>query len=98
MTEEQTTKDAWREVGWQFQVLGESLAQAFRTAWEDEENRQHLQDMQAGLEKMISEIGQALTISEKTVKTHVSNILSKLRLADRTQAAIYAHRHGVAPE
>jgi NarL family two-component system response regulator LiaR len=44
------------------------------------------------------EIAQALTISEKTVKTHVSNILSKLHLADRTQAAIYAHRHGVAPE
>jgi NarL family two-component system response regulator LiaR len=44
------------------------------------------------------EIAQALSISEKTVKTHVSNILSKLDLADRTQAAIYAHRHGVAPE
>jgi NarL family two-component system response regulator LiaR len=44
------------------------------------------------------EIAQALTISEKTVKTHVSNILSKLHLVDRTQAAIYAHRHGVAPE
>lgn len=44
------------------------------------------------------EIAQALTISEKTVKSHVSNILSKLHLADRTQAAIYAHRHGIAPE
>jgi NarL family two-component system response regulator LiaR len=44
------------------------------------------------------EIAQALTISEKTVKTHVSNILGKLHLADRTQAAIYAHRHGVAVE
>jgi NarL family two-component system response regulator LiaR len=44
------------------------------------------------------EIAQALTISEKTVKTHVSNILSKLHLADRTQAAIYAHQHGLAPE
>jgi NarL family two-component system response regulator LiaR len=44
------------------------------------------------------EIAHDLTISEKTVKTHVSNILSKLHLADRTQAAIYAHRHGVAPE
>jgi NarL family two-component system response regulator LiaR len=44
------------------------------------------------------QIALALTISEKTVKTHVSNILSKLHLADRTQAAIYAHRHGVAPE
>ncbi|MBV7327079.1 response regulator transcription factor [Chloroflexi bacterium TSY] len=38
-----------------------------------------------------------LIVSEKTVKTHVSNILSKLHLADRTQAAIYALREGVVP-
>ena len=44
------------------------------------------------------EIAQALTISEKTVKTHVSHILSKLHLADRTQAAIYAYKHGLVPE
>jgi NarL family two-component system response regulator LiaR len=44
------------------------------------------------------QIALALSISEKTVKTHVSHILSKLHLADRTQAAIYAHRHGVAVE
>jgi len=44
------------------------------------------------------EIAQALTIAEKTVKTHVSNILSKLHLADRTQAAIYALQHGLGPE
>lgn len=37
-----------------------------------------------------SEIASALVISEGTVKMHVSNILSKLHLADRTQAAIYA--------
>jgi NarL family two-component system response regulator LiaR len=36
-----------------------------------------------------------LMISEKTVKTHVSNILSKLHLADRTQAAVYALREGL---
>ena len=44
------------------------------------------------------ELAQALTISEKTVKTHVSNILSKLHLADRTQAAIYAYKHGLVPD
>lgn len=44
------------------------------------------------------EIAQVLTIAEKTVKTHVSNILSKLHLADRTQAAIYALQEGLGPE
>jgi NarL family two-component system response regulator LiaR len=41
------------------------------------------------------DIAQALIISEKTVKTHVSNILSKLNLEDRTQLAIYAIRNGL---
>jgi len=40
------------------------------------------------------EIAEKIFISEKTVKTHVSNILSKLHLEDRTQAAIYALKHG----
>jgi DNA-binding NarL/FixJ family response regulator len=40
------------------------------------------------------EIAGKLVISEKTVKTHVSSILGKLGLADRTQAAIYALRQG----
>jgi len=37
-------------------------------------------------------IARELVVSEKTVKTHVSNILAKLHLADRTQAALYAVR------
>ncbi|MFE9122903.1 response regulator [Streptomyces sp. NPDC007172] len=41
------------------------------------------------------EIARHLVLSEKTVKTHVSNILMKLDLADRTQAALWAVRHGV---
>ena len=45
------------------------------------------------------EIAQALSIGEKTVKTHVSHILSKLGVQSRTQAALYAARVGlVAPE
>jgi NarL family two-component system response regulator LiaR len=47
--------------------------------------------------KSNKEIADALVISEKTVKTHVSNILSKLHLADRTQAAIYALRQRLVP-
>lgn len=42
-----------------------------------------------------SSIAEQLVISEKTVKSHVSNILSKLHLADRTQAAVLAWREGV---
>ena len=47
--------------------------------------------------KSNKEIADMLVISEKTVKTHVSNILSKLHLADRTQAAIYALRQRLVP-
>lgn len=42
------------------------------------------------------EIARALVISEKTVKTHVSNILNKLGLEDRTQLAIHALKNGLA--
>ncbi|HSM71399.1 MAG TPA: response regulator transcription factor, partial [Anaerolineales bacterium] len=42
-----------------------------------------------------SEITERLTISLHTAKGHVSNILSKLHLADRTQAAVYAWKKGV---
>lgn len=41
------------------------------------------------------DIAKELVISEKTVKTHVSNILSKLQLEDRTQLAIYAIKKGM---
>lgn len=41
------------------------------------------------------EIAQALTLSEKTVKTHVSNILGKLGVPSRTQAALYAVQIGL---
>jgi len=44
------------------------------------------------------DIAEKMVISEKTVKTHVSSILGKLHLDDRTQAAIYALRHGLGPE
>lgn len=41
------------------------------------------------------EIGQQLTVSHRTVSTHVSNILEKLHLANRTQAALFALREGL---
>jgi DNA-binding NarL/FixJ family response regulator len=42
------------------------------------------------------EIARALNVSEKTVKAHVSSVLSKLGVQDRTQAALLAVRHGIA--
>jgi NarL family two-component system response regulator LiaR len=41
------------------------------------------------------EIAERLVVSERTVRTHVSNILGKLHLANRTQAALYAVREGL---
>ncbi|WP_242318764.1 response regulator transcription factor [Bacillus cereus group sp. BfR-BA-01349] len=41
------------------------------------------------------EIASVLVITEKTVKTHISSILSKLNLSDRTQAALYAVKNGI---
>jgi DNA-binding NarL/FixJ family response regulator len=52
----------------------------------------------AGLGRGLSNraLAAELYVSEKTVKTHVSSLLAKLRLADRTQAALFAVRVGVA--
>jgi hypothetical protein len=78
MTEEKQTQssagDVWQEVGQQFKSLGESLATAFKTTWESEETRQHLEKMQAGLESMVDEISQAtqkVADSEETQKVKV---------------------------
>ncbi|GFH43235.1 DNA-binding response regulator [Lactococcus hodotermopsidis] len=56
--------------------------------------REVLKEIAKGLSNQ--EIADALFISLKTVKTHVSNILAKLQVEDRTQAAIYAIKHKIA--
>ncbi len=42
-----------------------------------------------------AEIAETLILGEATIKTHVSNVLSKLGLRDRVQAVVYAYEHGV---
>ena len=59
-TSESTTSDAWRDVGKQFESLGNSLANAFRTMWEDENTRRHMREMQNGLETMVSQVDKAI--------------------------------------
>ncbi len=50
----------WQEVGRQFQALGESLAQAVRAAWGNEETQRRVQEMRAGLESMARDVGKAV--------------------------------------
>ncbi|MGI8539813.1 MAG: response regulator [Rubrobacteraceae bacterium] len=71
-------------------------------AWRGEPNVFHdLSNRELEVLKLVAEglsnkeISGRLFISEKTTKSHVSNILGKLHLADRTQAAVYAWREGV---
>ncbi len=55
------------------------------------------QDVLAELTKGKSnrEIASSLFVTEKTIKTHISNIFTKLQVQDRTQAALYAVKHGL---
>lgn len=62
---------------------------------DDLTNREHEILMLIAQGKSNQEIADELFITLKTVKTHVSNILSKLEVDDRTQAAIYAFKHGL---
>jgi NarL family two-component system response regulator LiaR len=50
---------------------------------------------QVALGKTNQEIADELFLSERTVRTHITNILAKLRLSNRTQAALYALREGI---
>ena len=71
----------------------------------EEENLPHIKnpltprerDVLAELTKGKSnrEIASSLFVTEKTVKTHISNIFTKLQVQDRTQAALYAVKHGL---
>ncbi len=66
-----------------------------RLACLSERERQVLSQLRLG--RSNREIASELSISEKTVKFHVSSILSKLQLGDRTQAALFANKHGLVP-
>ena len=76
------------------QELRGSRAQAVNPFTELSEREQEVLRLIAeGLSN--AEIAEKLVLSEKTVKSHVSNILNKLHLSDRTQAAVFAWREGM---
>ncbi|RUL46524.1 MULTISPECIES: response regulator transcription factor [Lysinibacillus] len=71
----------------------------------EEENLPHVKNTLTPREKDVlaeltkgksnREIASSLFVTEKTVKTHISNIFTKLEVQDRTQAALYAVKHGL---
>jgi NarL family two-component system response regulator LiaR len=73
-------------------------ARVMRELEEPKADQQLLTDRELDVLRLLAKglsnkrIALELVVSEKTVKTHVSNILAKLHLADRTQAALYAVR------
>jgi hypothetical protein len=69
-----TAGQAWEEVGQQFRQLGASLASAFKATWENEDTRQHVEEIQGGLEAIVDEISQAtkkVAASEEAEKVKV---------------------------
>ena len=55
-----TPPDPWKDVGKQFEALGQSLATAFRAAVESEESRQRVKTMQTGLESLVNQVAKAI--------------------------------------
>ncbi|MEX0682040.1 MAG: response regulator transcription factor [Dehalococcoidia bacterium] len=79
-------------------AVAAKLMQEFATGKREPAQPDALTEREMGVLELIArgqsnrEIALELGVAEKTVKTHVSNILQKLHLADRTQAALYAVR------
>lgn len=66
--EDQTTQEAWREVGTRLEALGKSLSRAIRAVWEREDTQQHVESMQDGLQKMADEIDRAISEASKSAE------------------------------
>ncbi len=78
------------------QKLMKNLRETSENQIVEELSKRELEVLQLVAEGLTNlEIGERLYISDKTVKSHVSNILGKLHLANRTQAAVYAWRNKV---
>jgi NarL family two-component system response regulator LiaR len=87
--------------------LHPSIARKLLMGWSDDSRQRLLPDLLTPREAEVlhlvargmsnREISEQLAISEATVRSHVSNLLTKLNLNSRTQAAVYALREGLVP-
>lgn len=85
----------------QVQLSPQAAARLMREVRTPDESPETLSERETDVLRLLArgysnkEIAQDLSLSEKTVKTHVSNILGKLNVPSRTQAALYAVRAGL---
>jgi len=90
---QETREDSHTESVPSAPAAGASVSNPFRLAELTERELEVLRLIAKGATNR--EIAEELVISEGTVKNHISNILGRLNLRDRTQAAIYARDHGL---
>ncbi len=85
-TGKHNAEESWQEVGRQFETLGSTLAQAFRTTWNNVETSTEAQQVKQGLESMLRQVGQAVEDAAKTpdaqkVKEETKKAVESLRVA-----------------
>ncbi|MFC3015268.1 response regulator transcription factor [Virgibacillus litoralis] len=98
--------DAVKKAGAGENVIEPKVAGKMMTSFRTEQRKAHDELTERELEVLLcigdgltnQEIGDKLYIGIKTVKTHVSNILSKLDVHDRTQAAVYVHKNDIVKQ
>jgi ElaB/YqjD/DUF883 family membrane-anchored ribosome-binding protein len=84
----ESAKEAWRDVGQQFEALGRSIAGTFRVVWESEENRQHVHEIREGLKSLLHEVGGALdsaadSVEGQQIRTEAERAATSMRQAAR---------------
>jgi len=88
---------SWEEVGRQFQAIGESIASAWRAAWNDEQNRARIKEMEQGLSSMASQVEQVIKDTAATPEAQQLKDEAK-KAAGTAQAAFEQTAQEVRPQ